>query len=89
MSKLKSKQPRNAQSQEVDERTLLAKMTRLLEILVRLNLQNMRGDRSQNNMISMLDSVGCGQSEIADLLGTSTNTVNVSLYKAKRRAGNK
>lgn len=71
---------------ELDELALFKKMTRLLEILVRLNLQNMKGDRSQNGMISLLDSVGCGQSEIADFLGTTTNTVNVSLYKAKRKA---
>ena len=69
---------------------LFRKMTRLLEILVRLNLQNMRGDRSQNEMIALvLDSVGCGQSEIAAFLGTTTNTVNVSLYKAKRKADKK
>jgi hypothetical protein len=72
-----------------NELALLKKMTRLLEILVRLDLQKMRGDRSQSNMISLLDSVGCGPSEIADFLGTTTNTVNVALYKAKRRAGKK
>jgi hypothetical protein len=74
---------------EPDELTLFRKMARLLEILVRLNLQNMKGDRSQNDMISLLDSVGCGQSEIADFLGTTANTVNVSLYKAKRKAAKK
>jgi DNA-directed RNA polymerase specialized sigma24 family protein len=76
-------------SDERDDLALFRKMTRLLEILVRLNLQTMKGDRSQNDMISLLDSVGCGQSEIADFLGTTTNTVNVSLYKAKRKAGRK
>ena len=76
-------------SDERDDLTLFRKMTRLLEILVRLNLQNMKGDRSQNDMISLLDSVGGGQSEIADFLGTTTNTVNVSLYKSKRKAGKK
>jgi DNA-directed RNA polymerase specialized sigma24 family protein len=72
-----------------DELVLFQKITRLLEILVRLNLKNMKGDRSQNDMILLLDSVGCGQSEIADFLGTTTNTVDVSLYKAKRKAGKK
>ena len=81
---IKKKDP--VRSDERDELTLLRKMTRLLEILVRLNLQNMKGDRSQNDMISLLDSVECSQSEIADFLGTTTNTVNVSLYKAKRKA---
>jgi len=72
-----------------DELSLLRKGTRLLEILVRLNLQAIKGSKSQNEMIRLLDSVGCGPSEIADLLGTTTNTVNVSLYKAKRKASKK
>lgn len=70
----------------LNELSLLEKMTRLLEIMVRLNLQTLKGSRSQNEMIFVLDSIGCGQSEIADLLGTTTNTVNVSLYKGKRKA---
>jgi DNA-directed RNA polymerase specialized sigma24 family protein len=57
--------------------------------MVRLDLQSMKGDRRQNEMISMLNSAGCGQSEIADLLGTTASTVNASLYKAKRKATEK
>jgi DNA-directed RNA polymerase specialized sigma24 family protein len=87
MSKPRKQSP--VGSDEPEDLILFRKMTRLLEILVRLNLQNMRGDRSQNDMIALLDSVGCGQSEIADFLGTTTNTVNVSLYKAKRKAEGK
>jgi len=68
-----------------DELTALRKMARLLEVLVRLNLETMRGNRSQADIISVLDSVGCRQSEIADLLGTTSNTVNVALYKAKKK----
>ena len=67
----------------------LGKTARLLEILVRLDLQNQKGERSQNEMILMLDSIGCAQSEIAHLLGTTTNTVNVALYKAKKKAKKK
>jgi len=70
---------------EGDEISVLNRMTRLLEILVRLNLQTMRGDRTQKDMILMLDSVGCKPSEIAGLLGTTPNTVNVSLSNAKRK----
>ncbi len=85
MSSAKGKQdPQTGDSDQVAE---LKRIIRLLEIMVRLNLRSMKGDHSQNDMISMLDSVGCGQSEIASLLATTTNTVNVSLYKAKRRAG--
>ena len=70
---------------ESDELSLLKKITRLLEIFVRLNLQTMRGDRTQRDLILMLDSVGCGPSEIANLLGTTPNTVNVSLTNAKKK----
>ena len=84
MSKKKNKHGAR-RTNESDELALLNKMTRLLEILVRLNLQTMRGDRTQRDMILMLDSVGCGPSEIADLLGTTSNTVNVSLSNAKKK----
>lgn len=88
MSKKKNK-PAKLRTKEGDALSILNKMTRLLEIFVRLNLQTMRGDRTQADMISMLDSVGCGQSEIADLLGTTTNTVNVTLYNAKKKSRKK
>ena len=64
---------------------LLDKITRLLEILVRINLQTMRGDRTQIDMILMLDAARCGPSEIAELLGTTSNTVNVALSNAKKK----
>jgi DNA-directed RNA polymerase specialized sigma24 family protein len=81
----KTKKTAAVRGDDDGELALLKKMTRLLEIVVRLNLQNMKGDRSQNDMISLLDSAGCGQSEIAVFLGTTTNTVNVSLYKSKEK----
>lgn len=68
-----------------DELGALNKMARLLEILTRLNLQTMRGERNQREMILMLKQVGCGPSEIADLLGTTANTVNVTLSSAKKK----
>jgi len=69
-------------SQEI---AVLSRISRLLEVLVRLNLETMRGGHSQAHMIEVLDSVGCKQSEIADLVGTTSNTVNVTLYKKKSR----
>jgi DNA-binding CsgD family transcriptional regulator len=64
---------------------LLKRVTRLLEILVRSNLNSLRGNRSQTEMIVMLSSIGCAQAEIADLLGTTSNTVNVTLYNEKKK----
>ena len=80
---------RGRRSTEPDELSLLTRMTRLLEILVRLNLETSRGNRKQTEMIALLDSVGCGQTEIANLLGTTQNTVNVTLSRAKRKAKKK
>ena len=68
-----------------DELSVLNRAVRLLEILTQLSLKTAKGERSQSEMISLLDTFGCGQTEIARLLGTTQNTVNVALYKAKRR----
>jgi hypothetical protein len=84
MSKKKSRSPSGTEGQD-DELSLLRRTVSLLETLVRLNLISVQGDKSQNEMIFTLDSMGCRQSEIAHLLGTTKNTVNVSLYKAKKR----
>ncbi len=85
----KESKSRKAGASESEELSALSRMSRLLEILVRLNLETMRGSRSQADMIGMLNSVGCRQSEIADLLGTTSNTVNVALYKAKKKSRKK
>lgn len=84
MSKKESKSI-SPHAAEGDELAALNKVARLLEILTRLNLQTMRGDRTQRDMVLMLDAVGCGPSEIADLLGTTANTVNVTLSNAKKK----
>lgn len=82
--------PRNRASRAASQRTgdpseisLLGEMTRLLEILVRLNLQGMAKDRSQAEMILMLASAGCGHTEIAALLGITPNSVGPTLSRAK------
>jgi DNA-directed RNA polymerase specialized sigma24 family protein len=91
MSKKKrSKEPSRREDAELDEISLLTKAVRLLEILVGLQVQAAKGgDRTQAEMITLLDSVGCGQTEIAALLGTTANTVNVALHRAKRKAKKK
>jgi DNA-directed RNA polymerase specialized sigma24 family protein len=89
MSKQKTSKGAGRQAVELDEISLLTRIGRLLEVLVRLNLENSKGDRKQSEMIALLDSVGCGQTEIASLLGTTPNTVNVTLSRAKRKAKKK
>lgn len=88
MSKKESKSI-TRRAEESDELAALNKIARLLEILTRLNLQTMKGDRSQRDIALMLDGVGCGPSEIAGLLGTTANTVNVTLSNAKKKRSKK
>jgi DNA-directed RNA polymerase specialized sigma24 family protein len=57
------------------------------EELVRLKVMEIRQRLgSQAEMIVELNKVGFGPSRIAELLGTTANTVNVTLQKAKKRA---
>lgn len=86
MSK-KKKASATAGPEAQSEAALLEQVVHLLKIQVRLDIRRMKNEQSQPEMISTLDSVGCGQSEIADLLGISANTVKVSLYRSKKKAG--
>jgi len=61
------------------------KMGHMLEILVRISPRELRDKRGQADTILKLSSAGCGPSEIADLLGTTANTVNVTLSNAKKK----
>lgn len=82
----KKKKANTTAGSEVSEAALLEQVVHLLKIQAGLDIRRMKNEQSQPEMISTLDSVGCGPSEIADLLGISTNTVNVSLYRSKKKA---
>lgn len=57
------------------------------EELVRLKVIELRQRLgSQAETITELNKVGFGPSRIAELLGTTANTVNVTLQKAKKRS---
>jgi DNA-directed RNA polymerase specialized sigma24 family protein len=56
------------------------------EELVRLHVLNLRRSvASQTDAILALDSAGFGPSRIAELLGTTPGTVQVTLQKAKKK----
>jgi hypothetical protein len=58
------------------------------EELVRLKVIELRRQfESQTEMILELSRAGFGPSRIAELLGTTANTVNVTLVKARRSKG--
>lgn len=58
----------------------LEELVRLMAIDLRLRLS------SQGEVIQELHKAGFGPSRIAELLGTTPNTVNVTIQKAKKRA---
>jgi hypothetical protein len=60
-------------------------IARLLDELVRLHVYALRRDSKQVDAIRELTSAGLGPSRIAELLGTTANTVNVALAREKKR----
>ncbi len=56
------------------------------EIVRLLAIQVRRGSESQAEAILELSRAGFGPTRIAALLGTTANTVNVTLQKAKKRS---
>lgn len=68
-----------------DQTEVLEQIKRFLDVLVRLKIEEIRANRSQTQMIVFLDSVGCNPTEIAEILGTTTKTVNPILSKARRK----
>jgi DNA-directed RNA polymerase specialized sigma24 family protein len=60
-----------------------------MDEVARMLALNLRRDRGLQEVIVELDSVGIGQARIAELLGTSSNYVNVALARAKEQAKKK
>lgn len=55
------------------------------EIVRLLAIQLRRSSENQAEVVLELSRAGFGPTRIADLLGTTANTVNVTLQKAKQR----
>ena len=55
-----------------------------LRVIKRLLAQNLLSGDSQQKRISKLDSLGLQSTEIADTLGTTSNTVNVALNRLRK-----
>ena len=72
----------------------LAEVADKLDTLIRLTAIGLFGDKTQREKIELLSSVGLQPKEIADLLDTTANTVNVALSgirkkKRKKKASRK
>ena len=63
---------------------LLRELNDNLKTLVRLNALAIVGGRSQREQIHLLSKVGFSPKQIADLIGTSANTVSVELSRKRQ-----
>jgi hypothetical protein len=61
---------------------ILAELRKITKLLV-LNLNQ---DRSQNDLITAMSKIGFQPKEIAELIGTTSNTVSVAKAKAKSKS---
>lgn len=85
MPKEKTRRTSSPSTNEAGTISLLSEIAHLLEVLVRLNVQAMRKDRNQKEMVLLLAAIGCGHKEIADLLGITPNSVGPALSRANRK----
>ena len=63
---------------------LVAALDKISKVLGALYASHL-GDIDQGLKATRLSRCGFSNSEIADLLGTSANTINVALHKARRK----
>ena len=60
-----------------------------LDVLIRLVAIGLCGDKKQKDKIQLLSSAGLQPKAIADLIGTTPNTVNVALSGLRKTAKKK
>lgn len=63
----------------------LSRLTQLQEETVKLLVLLVKKDEVQQSMILKLSASGFKTTRIAELLGTTSNTVNVTIQKAKKK----
>jgi len=69
----------------MDEKQFKEPMTKMDPIVRLLALNLVNGTKVQKKQIMTLDSFGLGPSEIAHILDTTPNTVNVALSRARKK----
>jgi len=62
---------------------LLESISKKLGVMIALNLLSMNSKASITENVGMLDRFGLTPTEIAEILNTSTNTVNVTRSRSK------
>lgn len=63
----------------------LMEVAKKLDTLIRLTAIGLFGDKTQKEKIELLATAGLGAKEIAELLGTTPNTVSVTLSGLKQK----
>lgn len=66
-----------------NESDALTSLARSMDLLLRLEVQNLKGKRNNTEMILLLDSLGFRPAEIATVLGTTSTTVRPILSKSR------
>ena len=61
---------------------LLAKV----DVLIRLVAIGICGEKTQREKIALLNSAGLGPTAIAEILGTTSNTINVALSAMRKQS---
>ena len=64
---------------------MLKEISRRLGVLIALQMKNQSEDFSTTDGVNMLSRFGMGNSEIAEILNTSANTVNVMKNRIKKK----
>jgi hypothetical protein len=67
-----------------DLRELITRLNQLVEVLVKLKLEDVKGERSQKEMILFLGTLGCSSGDIARLLGVKETNVYPTLSRARQ-----
>ena len=69
----------------MENKELLKEISRRLGVLIALQMKTQSEDFSTTEGIQMLSRFGMGNSEIAEILNTSSNTVNVTKNRIKNK----
>ncbi len=68
----------------MDTNKLLESISKKLGVLIALNLLSMNSKATSAENIKMLDRFGLTPTEVAEILNTSANTVNVTRSRIKK-----
>lgn len=73
----------------MDSNKLLESISKKMGVLIALNLVSMNSKATATDNIELLDRFGLSPTEIAEILNTSTNTVNVTRSRLKSNKNKK